>query len=429
MFLDKVYAIFLRLFLLVFPVGTVLLFSVPVVAGTNWDMGTLRLYATEVCVWFLLFVYIRQSVVPLVRARHIRFVAQPFRVWIICAVLFLCVQYVVSFNASLAAQTVRMMVSTLVCAVLVYRECRRDPRLWQYVAIGSLPVFVFGIFEWGMQTTWSSTLFGLAEHAPYVPGTSVIVEAVGGRFLRAYSVFPHPNIFGGYATLLLCMLLRIRPITWQQAVLGAAGTTLGSVALLVSWSRSAWLALACGVVVLILQKQILWHRVVPIVLVGIIGAVIYAPLIHTRTAVTSPAETRSVVERRDGILSALQEVNLSRPFGVGLGNYTVLLHKKNLDASGYSLQPVHVVPLIALVELGWLGVLAWGVVVWKFISKIRVRFDQRHILLFVVFAPLLCFDHYVWTTYQGMLMTAVFVALILGFPQVFPTSSTDRRSL
>lgn len=418
---HNLYTILFKVFLLVYPVGTVVIFFTPIVQGSVWDLGTVRLYGTELCIWLLfllsLFVYgwprIPQSVV-----------LKRYVPWILIPVSFIIVQWAVSIDVFLATQTLRMMVSVILCSVLLYAESKKDPSLWWYAVAGSLPVFLLGIIQWGLQTTWSSTLLGLASHAREVAGTSVVVEALGGRFLRAYSVFPHPNIFGGYAAMMLCLLLTTRVRTWKTAVLSATATSLGAVALVVSWSRSAWVAFVLGAIVLCVQKHIMWRRLIPVVLVLVCSVMLYAPLFYTRTNATSTAEARSLSERRSGIATALELVDITRPFGVGLGNYTVYLHRTFPQLPGYLLQPVHVVPLIMLVELGWLGIFLWSGGVLLFLYHLGVRYQSRLLFLFILFLPILLFDHYSWTTYQGTLLFGVIIALALSSPQLFPTSST-----
>jgi O-antigen ligase len=213
-----------------------------------------------------------------------------------------------------------------------------------------------------------------------------------------------------------------------QAVLGAIALPICSAAFVVSWSRSAWLALVVGAITLLLQKRTTWKRVFPVVLVGFIALALYFPLFQTRASTASVTEARSIAERQTGVSLAFQLVSFDRPFGVGLGNYTAALHEEYPTLPGYALQPVHVIPLLILVEIGWLGILLFGSVSYAMSSQ-NIRLSKRLVSVFIFFIPLLLLDHYLWTTYQGVLMGGVFLALFFTSPQLFHTKSTTSPSV
>ncbi len=86
------------------------------------------------------------------------------------------------------------------------------------------------------------------------------------RFIRAYGTFEQPNPYGGYLALILPLALglflarwpwrdRWTIITWALAGLSLA---LMGAALVMSWSRGAWLGFLAGVVLVALAG--FWHR-------------------------------------------------------------------------------------------------------------------------------------------------------------------------
>jgi putative inorganic carbon (HCO3(-)) transporter len=77
------------------------------------------------------------------------------------------------------------------------------------------------------------------------------------RFMRAYGTFQQPNPFGGYLVLILplsmtMVMSRWNPRdswAWLLALLGALSLALMGAALVMSWSRGAWLAFGSAVAV------------------------------------------------------------------------------------------------------------------------------------------------------------------------------------
>jgi putative inorganic carbon (HCO3(-)) transporter len=104
------------------------------------------------------------------------------------------------------------------------------------------------------------------------------------RFMRAYGTFQQPNPFGGYLAMILPLSLTIflahwrRVDRWNVALRGlaAAGILLMGAALLMSWSRGAWLAFAGAAAVVLLLG--VWYRAFGQITAGILTGVAAALL-------------------------------------------------------------------------------------------------------------------------------------------------------
>ncbi len=86
------------------------------------------------------------------------------------------------------------------------------------------------------------------------------------RFIRAHGTFEQPNPYGGYLALILPLALslvlarwRCRDL-WSVIIWALAGLSLGlmGAALVMSWSRGAWLGFLAGIVLVTLAG--FWHR-------------------------------------------------------------------------------------------------------------------------------------------------------------------------
>lgn len=103
-----------------------------------------------------------------------------------------------------------------------------------------------GIFQFFSQIAIKNKYFGLALHDASTLGSSV-VESSGGRFIRSYGGLDHPNIFGAlmfFAIIFTIFFILNYQQKLYQKILSYFSLLLFFLALIVSFSRSAFLALA-----------------------------------------------------------------------------------------------------------------------------------------------------------------------------------------
>ena len=191
------------------------------------------------------------------------------------------------------------------------------------------------------------------------PGWGSIITVGSQSWLRAYGLTPHPNILGGILVAALLILFvcflqadgRIK-IVWLL-VLG-----LATAALLVTFSRSAWLGGVAGSLVLFIAllkpaaNRARYGR--PLIALTISGLIILAlfsitqrDLILSRFQLQAGnTETRSINERV--VLNNLSlEIIKQRPLlGVGASHFSFAILPPISQMSSINAQPVHNVPLL-----------------------------------------------------------------------------------
>lgn len=214
--------------------------------------------------------------------------------------------------------------------------------------------------------------------------------AIGGRFFRAFGTFGQPNPFGGFMglTLPLALLMALdHARRWLQrrqqgdAALGlsyAAASLLISAALIMSWSRGAWLAASVSlVVVLVLLPRRLWQRAGLLVTAVAIGAGVWISDVLPRAIterITSAAaeffafddmrgvditsENYAVVERLAHWQAALNMAE-GHPFGVGLGAFNAAYEAHRLLNWPLALGHAHNYYLNVLAETGMIGLIVY----------------------------------------------------------------------
>lgn len=294
---------------------------------------------------------------------------------------------------------------------------------------GAAMAATLGLQQFLSQSTFASTLFGLASHVPSEPGTAV-VETATGRFLRAYGPFPHPNVFGGYmaAAWIAAAGLHAGAEGQRTRFAALAAGLLAAAGLVVSFSRSAWIAAAAAALVVGWSAPRrgaasgrLRRFAVASALILAAGLVLAWPLVAARVGAQGRLELRSVDERARAF-AAGWEVFRSRPgSGAGVGN---MMPAVFLDVGGwedpYAVQPPHFVPLLVAAELGFFGVAVLLAVAWAWWLEARPviagstrPLRQAAVALPLVIAVVGLFDHYPWSLFPGLMLTGFAAGVFL----------------
>jgi hypothetical protein len=250
------------------------------------------------------------------------------------------------------------------------------------------------------------------------PGAAVLTVR-GRSWLRPYGLTFHPNVLGGYLAVGLLLLLPLLGRRWMRPLwwLLAAG-------LLLSFSRSAWLATA--VVLPPLSGWLAWRKaglrrslaitlggaaVVGVLLLALLGGQLVSRL-QPRATMT---EYRSLAERGKLIGVALENI-ADRPLtGVGAGNFALAVSR---SSSPVHPQPVHNVPLLLASEVGLLGGVMWFLL-WLVPGMVAADQLRYGPIWSVVLAAawfawgiIGLWDHYPWALDSGRLLSVSLLALM-----------------
>jgi O-antigen ligase len=281
------------------------------------------------------------------------------------------------------------------------------------------------IYQFLSQSSFAFKYLGLAKHSPDVLGTSVI-ESSSGRWLRAYGGFDHPNILGGvlaFSLILgLYLLAKKRIINSKNELIQSIFLFVfyftGLLALIFSFSRSAWLAFLVSVIVLFIVflikknfsafKRLLILSFFSLILVSVIF-VPFRDLFTGRLQATGRLEERSITERHDQVYESLDLLQQNWLFGVGLGNYTERLKVNDeIKKSYWQYQPVHNSFLLLLSETGIISLLFFLAILFT-LSRDKRKAEYFWPVLFQLLV-LLTFDHWLISLPFGIL----FLFFVLG---------------
>lgn len=275
---------------------------------------------------------------------------------------------------------------------------------------------------------------------PVVAGIPVVMIN-GMRQLRAHGALPHANILGGWLAALLPWVILLytqaTKVTRKWFVWGIM--TLGSVALLLSFSRSAWLAFGLTLFLLLVWQRIhreamTWPAWLTIALVALVAGSQYPALLSRVETSTNTIEQESVTSRLDQWQQFKTIYHRHPVAGVGIGQYALYLEKQdtsdigwhydsaipgwayNLSHHVWDYQPVHNLFLLVLAELGWVGegllaLLLLGAL-WVAGGTAKNLVNFTALASFLAVLSLGLFDHYLWTLQQGRLILFLSISII-----------------
>jgi O-antigen ligase len=291
--------------------------------------------------------------------------------------------------------------------------------------LGLVVPAVLGWFQTATGISPAAALLGLAQHLADHRGDAV-VESGAGRMLRAYGSFSHPNVFGGFLAVSLVLTAWLwerwrgkhRPVLFSFAIIFSA-------TLVITFSRSAWLAV--GVSALVGAALMLWFRkrlpreAIPMLagslFVILITSAVFVQPLFARFDPSERLEAISIAERA-GQYTTVHEVILRNPItGVGFGAYTAALAKEFPGGPSWSYQPIHNAFLLVLSEIGVLGFLAmllWTLSVDRFhLRALHLRGGIFAASIGAILLVVALFDHYLWSSWQGLALAAFVLSLTI----------------
>lgn len=289
---------------------------------------------------------------------------------------------------------------------------------------------LWGVAQFSLQSDLNLHLLGETRIDIGQPGIATITDLAGTKIVRAYGPYSHPNVLAGNLILgLIVLTYYLKNANRQHASFYLIVWYWIFLALLLSFSRAAWLAAA------ILAVVSCWTptKNVRAILV-FITIIIFTPLVLTRSPNFNEAAVTDRLNGTSQALTILQELPVWH--GVGPGNYEHTL-KNYLDENGvpyepWQITPVHNVPLLLAVEWGILPVvltIAW--LLYRYAPRFRTTWPYLLPLI-----PLLFFDHYL-RTQPASLMSLLLVLIVLAQlptsrsasaapPSVSPTQQSPR---
>lgn len=432
---QKISNISFYIFIFLLPWQTIYFLRETFILGEKWQYGTIGIYLSEIflIVWIFLEVILqRKKIFKTFQDNRILF-------WLSFGLLFFF--FISIFQSQDKWLSLNFFVIFLQGFSLfwLFKNAKiENKKVIQILIFSSLLQSFLGIYQFIFQTSFSSKYLGLQEHVIDQGGTAVI-ENGNGRWLRAYGGFSHPNIFGGFLSLIFVFVLHNFLFSNQNRnsrIYYFFSLNIIFLGILTSFSRSTFLSFFSAnfliyLYLIIFYKNFFKKLILPtfsLLSVFSIFFFFYSNLFFTRTNLENRLEQKSVDERVSQVSQSFSIIKNNFWQGIGLGNYTLFLYQNDyFQAPIWQYQPVHNVYLLLFSEVGFFGFLFFLSFIFYFIIhfieffKNKIFFKSEKYFLFfsfVAFFSLLIiglFDHWFYSFYFGIIFFWFILSLLNKF--------------
>lgn len=416
----------LTAFLFLLPWQTAYILSEQMLNGGKWQYGTLLYYAVDVWLYSLVLLAFGKMLHAFYQKKmhldwQLRYFPKAWRIFFLALIALLVYAGLSLFwaiDSNIASQQWHFLVMAGVLFMLLLGT-EDTQRFWKAWLAASTIQVLFGIGQFVLQYSPAVSILGLSEQIPALGGAFVIVGEEIGRVLRASAAFPHPNILGGY--LVVSFLIWFRVYKKEiRSFFPYVLLSVHSIALYLSFSRSAWVAAVPMLGYMCWRmyqqgKKAFAAFIISIIVPLIIAISLTFPILNNRIVADAPHEQRSITERVDAVDQAFLLFQERPWFGYGVGQYTAALIEKDATQPGWVYQPVHMIPLVLLVEWGIFGTLFWLIMFFAGVC-IVLRKKEERVYAFIIslsLMPLLFFDHYLISLRIGVYLLAIWGVLLL----------------
>ncbi len=333
---------------------------------------------------------------------------------LVCAV----VNIVYSVNASATSIKWLKVLEISFLFLYVSRTPMLDALFKRAVVLSLLFSVFLGCMQFINQGSIGGALWFLGERniTPDTPGAAILstgnipyvsLRIENQRFLRAYSVFSHPNAFAGYC--LLSVSFFLSPLYASSASKGSVwrvlGCVVGAIGIIISTSRSALIVFTLLIAFFFRKKNS------QVISYSVLFLMAFCFLLVALTFHDLNLYPRIV------FITYWARGFITNIFvGNGLGNSVYM--SKSLALPWEKFQPVHNVYLLLLGELGVLGLSA-GIFVVKKLTKVQALLQPNvRGITFALFS-LAMLDHFIISSQQVLLLSVVLVGLMTRHTSAF----------
>ena len=439
---NKTLALLFPLFGFLLPLQTRWIVRDAPVGDSVWEYGRVSVYGFD-----LVLLLIAVIVLFLLSGSRIKSRMTMGRLaWTMGAAVFVVYELFVSLEPGLTGVVlVRVLLIAVAGAYLLKQDSIVLRRTLSAFVVSMTLSAGFGAAQFFTQSSMISTKWlGLSWQEASTLGASV-VEAQGGRWLRAHGTMPHPNALGGFSSVALVIFFAlivtssivgdayVRPATraahvrplqdvwiFCRNIFIVIAPIILLAGIVTAASRAAIIATVAGGMAIAWQarRDIRFRGLIPwmkgMAVAGLLILLLAGPVAFTRLTARGRLEALSFTKRAAAFEEAAETLRHYGVTGTGLGASTAALRTLYPDVSIWNIQPVHNVSALLLVELGVGGVLILMVGLFMRVkvqsSKFKIQNkskiqnpNYRNVLpLFICWAVLIMLDHYFWTLPAGL---------------------------
>ncbi|MDI6901184.1 MAG: O-antigen ligase family protein [Anaerosomatales bacterium] len=206
------------------------------------------------------------------------------------------------------------------------------------------------------------------------PSPGVVLYRPAGFYLD-------PNFLGGHLSIaaLVGLGYALHEHGLKARLYWAAGGALSAAGMLVTYSRTAWIGFAVGIVFLALTAPRGPRRM--LVTVGVLGALAVlvispASVVNRVTSLFDPSGDSSLATRYHMYASSVEMIEDNWAFGVGLERFEAAYPPYRRLPALARIQHPHQVPLALIAETGIMGLAAQALLLYALVAAVRRRYRQ-----------------------------------------------------
>jgi len=417
--MKKFIAFLFFLYILLLPWQSIYLLREIFIAGEKWQYGTIGIHpATLVAIVLIVAIFTG-------RVFHKAVLPKIDRPTLFIGTLFIGFSYLSSLwtqDQNIALYSTSLFFLGFLLYLLVPRYTNSFKAATILLLFGASLHSMIALIQFLTQSIDAQTILNISKHFTESGATATITDTTG-RWLRSYGGMAHPNILGGFLTLSILLGLHAYVQTQKTHTLIRStlliGTSLSFAGLVITFSRSAWIALIIGFLTAALflwnKNQSLFRKIqMPLLAfmsIGLLFLLFLPHLFFTRTIENTTQTHNSFSERAISIDQA-KELTQNMPLiGVGRGNMTIISYENSSDPLKqiWQFQPVHNIFLLIFTELGVIGFLLFIALV-SIVMHTSLRTSQNHPTTHAFFTgicfallTLAFFDHWLITSHFGIL--------------------------
>lgn len=416
--MNKVFKILIFLFIVSLPWQTRWIFFDYQLAGQVWEYGRLSVYGS----WLLLMLAAFIFLIKHKKEWHWS------KQWPIYIATLYCIISLIWSKLPLVSSYYFVLIFSALLAVYLFNKTKQGLGL-AFVTAGFIEASL-AIYQFFQQNIPANKWLGIASHNPAELGTAV-VAITDQRWLRVYGSLMHPNILGGFLVVTIIFTLvawyqvyhQGEKLGWSQQFIKTTWWRLGllmialvaqSTALVLSFSRGAVLGLLVALFWLLFvslkhKQKLLTNIIIKylIIFVLIMGLVNWYIPGSWQQRILSQGRLENISNQER--LASWQQINWFSPkeiiLGQGLGVNSYQAWQQDQVKAPYNFQPIHNFGLLALAELGVLGILFLLFIAWRYFYK-QSKLDYWQQTLLVAILVIALFDHYLLTSWVGLVMLA-----------------------
>ncbi len=279
-----------------------------------------------------------------------------------------------------------------------------------------------GLMWWLGERTFNFNTIGIAQ-----------MSVVGNGLIRAYGTFSHPNSLAGFLLVAWLWWWKTKPFSPPMDIGGQLPLRKGAVfkintifdifwwvvfwlglmGIILTGSRTIWLLTGLSLVFFIKKffgENKNWIKIIISLVLILILVIKIIDFNYPIVNFLGGWDENGLIKRGQLNLASLEMIKNSPIFGIGMKNFLVNLPNFQNESHFFWLQPVHNILLLALSEVGFLGL---GILVWGLNSlfKNKKLTNEDWLIIGIILISGMV-DHYWLTLPQNMWILTIFLGLI-----------------